>query len=392
MEISLFDQEDWNKEIIEDIKLKTKDVTDLVVYSRDWTVETIENQIKKGNIDLNPKFQRRNAWNDERRSKLIESLIIGIPVPEIVLAEDVTKKKSFIIIDGKQRLLTIAGFMNPNIKYWEKASLRKLQVRTDLNGISYGKLSSGSYSEEHRQFLNADIRCTIIASYSSPDILYDIFYRLNAGSAPLSTQELRQVLNKGLFADYLIQITNKTQPIHKILRLDEPDPRLRDVEIILRFLSFQLFGEKYEGNLKKFLDDSMEKITKDWSKYKPDVQNLYSQFNNSIKNLIKVFSHEHVGRKFVDGKWEWRFNKVLFEVEVYYFMHIPSNVITEEKRKLFFTEFKIMCNNNIAFRRSIEATTKTLDSYYDRFDHFMRLVNSVFGTNLKNIPTPKHLP
>ncbi len=121
MQINLFDQEDWNKEIIEDIKLKTKDVTDLVVYSRDWTVETIENQIKKGNINLNPKFQRRNAWNDERRSKLIESLIIGIPVPEIVLAEDVTKKKSFIIIDGKQRLLTIAGFMNHSIKYWEKA-------------------------------------------------------------------------------------------------------------------------------------------------------------------------------------------------------------------------------------------------------------------------------
>ena len=92
MQKKLFDQEDWNKEIIEDIALKPKDISDLVVYSRDWTVETIVNQIKKSNIDLNPKFQRRNAWNDDRRSKLIESLIIGIPVPEIVLAEDVKKK------------------------------------------------------------------------------------------------------------------------------------------------------------------------------------------------------------------------------------------------------------------------------------------------------------
>ncbi len=212
--------------------------------------------------------------------------------------------------------------MNPNIKYWDKASLSRLQVRKDLNGISYGKLSSSAYSEEHRQFLNADIRCTIIASYSSTDILYDIFYRLNAGSAPLSTQELRQVLNKGLFADYLIQVTNKTQPIHKILRLDEPDPRLRDVEIILRFLSFQLFGSKYEGNLKKFLDDSMKKITKNWQDYESKVIDLYNQFNKSINKLIKVFSSERVGRKFVDGKWEWRFNKVLFEVEVYYFMQL----------------------------------------------------------------------
>ena len=102
-----------------------------------------------------------------------------------------------------------------------------MTVRKDLNGISYNKLSSTIYSEDLRQFLNADIRCTIIASYASEDILYDIFYRLNAGSAPLSTQELRQVFNKGLFADYLIKITNKLQPIHKILGLDEPDPRIK---------------------------------------------------------------------------------------------------------------------------------------------------------------------
>jgi len=380
-----FDQEDWNKEIVEDITVKAKDITDLVVYSRDWTVETIENQIKKGNIDLNPKFQRRNAWNDERRSKLIESLIIGIPVPEIVLAEDIKKKKSFIIIDGKQRLLTIAGFIDPKIKYWDKASLSRLQVRSDLNGVSYAKLSSSMYEEERRQFLNADIRCTIIASYSKVDILYDIFHRLNAGSAPLSTQELRQVLNKGLFADFLIQITNKMQPIHKILRLDEPDARLRDVEIILRFLSFQLFAGEYEGNLKKFLDNSMEKITKNWSAYESKVKKLYDQFNKSISKLIKVFSGEHVGRKFVDGKWEWRFNKVLFEVEIYYFMDVPNNLLTDEKRKLFRSEFKNMCNSNIAFRNSIEATTKTLERYEDRFKNFMKLVNSVFGTNISAV-------
>src|SRR6266480_1757166 len=109
-------EEDWNAEIEEDIR--AGDYGSLVIYSRDWTIETINNQIVQGNVDLNPKFQRRNAWTDDRRSKLIESLIIGLPVPEIVLAEHPVKQKSFIVIDGKQRLLTIAGFIDPTIAYW----------------------------------------------------------------------------------------------------------------------------------------------------------------------------------------------------------------------------------------------------------------------------------
>ena len=82
----------WNDEIIEDIS--TEGESELVVYSRDWTIATILSQIEQKNIDLNPKFQRRNAWNDSRRSMLIESLVAGLPVPEIVLAEDPKKKKA----------------------------------------------------------------------------------------------------------------------------------------------------------------------------------------------------------------------------------------------------------------------------------------------------------
>jgi Protein of unknown function DUF262 len=106
------DTDEWNTEL--EGEVQAEEVGSLIVYSRDWTVETIISQIEKKNIDLNPKFQRRNAWNDAKRSKLIESLIIGVPVPEVVLAEDKDVKKSYIVIDGKQRLLAIAGFVEPN--------------------------------------------------------------------------------------------------------------------------------------------------------------------------------------------------------------------------------------------------------------------------------------
>ena len=78
---------EYDYQDIDDIEC-LKDSTDLIVYSRDWTVATILSQIEQENIDLSPGFQRRNAWNDDKRSKLIESILIGYPIPEIVLAED----------------------------------------------------------------------------------------------------------------------------------------------------------------------------------------------------------------------------------------------------------------------------------------------------------------
>lgn len=292
----------WNDDILEDVQ--AVNFENIVVYSRDWTVETIYNQIVQGNIDLNPGFQRRNAWNDQKRSRLIESLIIGIPIPEIVLAEDPNKKKSFLVIDGKQRLLTVAGYFDPNIPYWTRNDLAELKARPDLNGVSYEQLKTQpGYTDAHRSLLNADIRCTVISNYDQNDILYDIFYRLNTGSVPLSTQELRQVLNKGDFANKLIEKTNQLLPIHRVLNLDEPDPRLRDVEIILRSLAFEAFGAQYHGNLKRFLDDSMRNLSQEWDRNRERIENALHIFDQATQRLISVLGEKKVGRKFSAGRW-----------------------------------------------------------------------------------------
>ena len=110
----------WNTEDASELRrphdLKKYGVT---VSSRDWTVETIVRQIQQENIDLDPAFQRRNAWRDSRRSRLIESFVLGFPVPQLVLAESPRQRGSFIVIDGKQRLMTIAGLFLPEYRdYW----------------------------------------------------------------------------------------------------------------------------------------------------------------------------------------------------------------------------------------------------------------------------------
>lgn len=381
------EEDDWNSEL--EGEVTAEDVSSLVVYSRDWTVETILSQIKKGNIDLNPSFQRRNAWNDLKRSKLIESLIIGVPVPEIVLAEDKDKPKSFIVIDGKQRLLAIAGFADPeNYPLWVSAKLKGLKTREDLNTKNFESLTvNEKESPELRQLLNSDMRCTIISNYKSDQVLYDIFYRLNTGSVPLSSQELRQVLNRGEFANYLITTTNQYLPIHEVLRLKGPDARLRDAEILLRFISFTLFGGEYTGNLTPFLDAKMALVNAEWDERRPVVEEIAASFNAASALLLEVMPRHKVGRKFGPDGFESQFNRALFEVEVYYISRVDPELVRGRATE-FKAAFEQLCLASQEFIDSIETSTKNVKKYYSRYSIFQKMVNETFGTNIDSVPVP----
>ncbi len=379
------DTDDWNAEYEDEVAVQ--DLSSLVVFSRDWTVETIFSQISKGNIDLNPEFQRRNAWNDIKRSKLIESLVSNLPVPEIVLAEDRNKKGSFIVIDGKQRLLAIAGFIDPE-KYqsWKTAKLKSLNVRPDLNGTTYDLLTNDTELEDElRQFMNSDIRCTVLSNYTNDQVLYDVFYRLNSGSVPLSSQELRQVLNRGEFTKFLMSETNKVIPLHDVMNLSGPDARLRDAEILLRFISFYKYGKNYQGNLTNFLSETLSHVNRDWDVLSEEIEVITRKFHDSTEILRDVFPNGKVGRKYANGKWESRFNRVLFEVECYYFTMIDPDLARGKKNE-FESAVREQLGLDAAFIDSIESTTKTIDRYYTRFSAFQNLVNRVYELDISSIP------
>lgn len=366
-----------NQELVDnDLAATLGDMTK--VYSRDWTVQTIYDQIVRGNIDLNPKFQRRNAWNDNQRSLLIESLIFNLPVPAIVLAENQDKKDSYVVLDGKQRLLTISGFINPEYKIWDEPQILGLKIKENLNGKSYEDLcNDDSLEAERRSFDNASIRCTVIFNQKSDDTLYQIFHRLNSSSVALSTQELRQALRKGEFSNFLIDTTNdgnNLQPIHKVLGLNEPDRRLLDAEIILKYIAFKLFGFDYGGNLKKFLNDTMETLNKEWVLYKDKVVQLYSEFNNSIEKLKLVFSdYDKIGRL------NSRFNRNVFDVQVLYFALLNEELV-RDKKEYFAAKYSEFCKVNNNFLASLKSRTSTKQNYEARFKSFEELVNTTFNT------------
>lgn len=351
---------------------------DIKNYARDWTVQTICDQILQGNIDLNPKFQRRNAWNDQKRSRLIESLMLRLPVPEIVLAEHSDTPNTYIVLDGKQRLLTIMGFIYPEEnKYWDSPKLQKLEILKNLENKSYNDFENGTL-EFKRSFQNASIRCTVIFGYKKDDLLYQIFYRLNSGAEPLSMQELRQALRKGKFSDYLMSTTNEFQPIHRVMGLDGPDKRLVDAEIILKFIAIKMFGTEYSGNLKQFLDEKMNLLNKHWNEYEKVVKMEYELFNKALALLEKLLGLDNIAR--LAGKNP--FNRNILETQAYYFSFLLQTLTEDDiltKKTAFIASYREICANNQDFSKSLNSNTTSTKNYAIRFEAFARLVQQVFG-------------
>lgn len=374
-----------NKEQVES-SIDDIDVGELVVYSRDWTVQTILHQIEEGNIDLNPDFQRRNVWDNDKRSKLIESLLVGYPVPEVVLAEVIGEKKKYMVIDGKQRLLAINGFINPDFDTWDNsAKLKNLTIKKSIEGLNF----EGFSKDDSRYLLNADLRCTILSGFKDYSVLYDIFYRLNTGSSPLSMQELRNSIYKGDFSNSITRHTDNDLPLHKIMKLKSSDKRYRDVEIILKFLSLNLNPEKYNGSLRVYLDNFTRYMNDNFASKDAEISNFVGVFNDACQLLVELFDGEEkkVGRKWLplENRWESRFNRTFFEVLVNYVANTIENGHEADliaKKEEFIKAIKSLFDNT-AFVVAIESTTTGKEQHVKRFTLSYDKLNQSLGLSNK---------
>lgn len=234
-------------------------------------------------------------------------------MPQLVWAENPRVRGTFIVIDGKQRLLTIAGlYLGRYRSYWNDDRFSGLNVLKNLNRVPLDTfLSSSDWSKEQRQLANSDIRTTIITGFQDEDVLYDIFYRINTGSVPLSSQELRQVLNRGGFAEFLFEATTRPNPLWPVLRIKYPDPRLRDVELLLRLIALRLFALKYRGDMKEFLDHARGSLNRKWNTAGSRVEELTNELFLGVGAGREIFGAT-LGRKFNGKRFENALNRALF--------------------------------------------------------------------------------
>lgn len=385
----LFDIED-DQDVTEDLDFDSKSIPNVVVSSNDWTTETIIRQIEKGNIILNPDFQRRDAWNKKKKSQFIESLILGLPIPQIVLAESKDQKGKYIVLDGKQRLLSLRQFTIPkNSLDYKKFNLQGLDIRKKLNKKSYEDLSQDiELSDDFSSFENQPIRTVVIKNWMSEDFLYLVFLRLNTGSVPLSTQELRQALHPGEFIKFLNEKSMKSQELKHILGLkdDTVDFRMRDTELLLRYFAFKNFIDKYTGNLKSFLDSTCYLLNKAWLENlekKEDLENQFDLFTKAHSRIVEIFG-KNAYRKWNKVSYESRFNRAIYDIMILTFSDQEVLKKTEDNKLHNTIEkgFKDLCSNKEDFLKSLETTTKSLSSTQCRINIWSLFLNETIGTNL----------
>ncbi|WP_420265187.1 DUF262 domain-containing protein [Candidatus Magnetominusculus dajiuhuensis] len=367
-----------------------------VLWATDWTVDTILTQIKRGNIDMNPKFQRRDAWDQNRKSKYIESLILGLPVPQIILAEKKGKNKKtyYIVIDGKQRLLTLiqfclttqylsetGEFKEDDFDPIKPLKLKNIDIK-ELNGLTYSDLISKPELYGYRtDFDNQSIRTTIIRSWPNEDFLYRVFYRLNTGSLPLSPQELRQALHPGRFLDYIDEFTNKSTIFRSLFNIKKPDRRMRDIELSIRFIAFKYYLADYKSDLKKHLDYVCKDLNDKWIYGENKIVNQLKELENAIEFTYKIFGKNKAFKR-IDNRGT--INKAVYDIMVYYFSEYDiRKYITERKSKdAVVKEFNRLCEEDETFIGSIESSTKSTRSIVERISIWGKSLSKILNISL----------
>jgi uncharacterized protein with ParB-like and HNH nuclease domain len=233
---------------------------DVSTYPADFTLEVLNDKWKSGEIEV-PKFQREFVWKQTQASKLIESFMVGLPVPSVFLYTE-RKSQKYLVIDGQQRLKSVFYFLEG---YFGSEDKQKRGVFR-LEGLSqksrwYKKTFAEFDEPDQRKFKNSVLRAFIVQQLDPQDdtSVYHIFERLNTGGTLLTNQEVRNCVFGGKFNELLNQL-NTNVNWRAILGRAKEDSRQKDKELMLRFFALQ--GEnlkKYEKPLKDFLNRFMRR-------------------------------------------------------------------------------------------------------------------------------------
>lgn len=224
-----------------------------VVYSvnsfgADFLIDGLIARLQSEDI-YRPTFQRQFVWSIPQASKFIESILLGLPIPGIFLYREEQTRKH-LIIDGLQRLTTIASFNAGKFPGGSRI-FRLERLKSGFNGKSKDDLDEA----DKRRFLDTAIHATIIqqiAPENDQSSIYYIFERLNTGGTPLQPQEIRAALFHGPFEDFIQEMNNNALWRNVF---GQKHNRGKDLEMILRFLAFRYVRDRYKAPMKIFLNN-----------------------------------------------------------------------------------------------------------------------------------------
>lgn len=308
--VAMDEAADWFDDYAENADDNQIDEYDVTATPNDFNVLTLFSFVESGAVRI-PGFQRNFVWDRQRSSKLIESLILGIPVPQLFLYEQARNK--FLVIDGQQRLMSIYYFLKKRFPRKDKRSELRA-IFDEKGGIPDNILFSdeyfedftlqlaGSLPDQHNRFhgmnystmedykTQLDLRPirNIVVKQNGPgdddSAIYEVFNRLNTGGVNLRPQEIRTSMYHSPFYDMLYRI-NLLPRWRELLQSPRPDLHMKDIEILLRAFAMLIRSASYAPSMVRFLNQFSKMAETHDDQKNQYLENLFCAFLSATKNL-----------------------------------------------------------------------------------------------------------
>lgn len=314
------------------------DPTKIDIIARPMTISSLEDRLNNDELDLTPDFQRQaNVWDAKRKARLIESILLRIPLPSFYFSEDL--QGGYAVVDGLQRLCAVFHFKNVALLN-SSTGANLAQLR--LKGLQYLKeLEGKSYSDLDRKFQRRiselEITANIIRANTPSAVKFNVFARLNQGGMPLNAQEIRNAIFPGDWRNQLRRLAESEKFIKatdgKVQR-----SRQQDMELVLRFIALWQLGVPYRRpsnqTLDEFLNATVEHTLSRWS---TDQWNQAGEAFHHAIDATCLIRGKHAFRKSAGAQQRKPINRGLFEAELIVFGTLDTETLalaTAKKLKI----------------------------------------------------------
>ena len=326
-------------------------------------------QLENDEIDLQPDFQRvTDVWDNVKKSRLIESILLGLPLPSFYFSEDPVSQK-LSIIDGLQRICAIRDFV---LEKENPLKLEGLQFLKNFDGFTFSQLAR----PEVKRIKSLKITMNTVRKGTPLDVKYIIFQRVNTAGVPLTPQEMRHALNQGPAAIFIKELADM-ESFKKATNYSVESKRMQDRDFVNRFIAFFIGYQDYMGDLDMFLNDKMGELNKMTSEQRDDIR---VSFDKAMKCCYEIFKKDTFRKRYKQEDRRKPISKSVYDT-----LSVNIAWLSDEERKLLlknteaFKAGMIRLFNDKKFDFSITTGTGKKYNVEQRFTMVKLLIKEIIS-------------
>jgi hypothetical protein len=349
----------------EEIVSAPYDPSQVKVDYKPFPIFQVMRKIRLGELDLHPEFQRHLVWDTTRQSRLVESVLISVPLPAFYL--DATTTNHWVVVDGLQRLSALNRFCNHN-----DLRLYNLEFLKELEGCTFEDLPRAYQQQIEETHLNL----YIIQPEVPDEVKFTIFYRINTGGVVLTRQEIRHCLYHGPATAFLKNLA-ESKKFMIVTGASIPTKHMDDRECILRFFAFHLtpYTEYQNSNFDAFLGQTMRRLNQMNEGERSKLRELFFEMLNRARTVFGDYAFRKLYD--VEGR-RYPINKALFETWATLLMHHAEHKLTERKESIVY-EFTRVVQDDDDFNKSISQSVGSVKNVQKRFSTIDNLLTKALA-------------